>query len=104
MGNTWRCVIPASQVQGGCRGRLKATIRAPSWLYIDNKGHGLINGKKELSFDLPQQWNIGELEYAFKEDCLNYDLEIPDEEELNRMLRDAVKSFGNRAIVSREQQ
>lgn len=68
------------------------------WLLINEKGQGLINGDKALSFDLPPTWNIGELEYSFRQACSEYDIQAPlDDEELHRILRNAVVSYGKKA-------
>lgn len=75
-------------------------ITSASWLLINDKGQGLINGKKEYSFKIESGsngWNIGELQYSFLEACTNYELEAPlDDETLHRILRDAVISYGKR--------
>ncbi len=69
------------------------------WLYIDGNGQARINGDKRFSFDLPNEWNIGELEYSFLQACTEYDLEAPlDDEKLHRILRDAIKSYGKRTV------
>lgn len=76
-----------------------------TWLYIDEKGQGRINGDKRYSFDLPAQWNIGELEYAFLQACVEYDLETPqDDAKLHRIITNAIKSYGKQVTEQKHQQ
>ena len=73
---------------------------------INDKGQGLINGKKEYSFKIESGsngWNAGELQYSFLEACANYEIEAPlDDETLYRILRDAVISYGKRTTEEKK--
>lgn len=77
-------------------------IRVVKWLYIDANGYGLINGDKRYRFKICSGlngWDIGQLEYAFKEACIKYDFPIPeDEEKLSRLLLQATTSAGKRVL------
>lgn len=80
---------------------MTTALTVPRWLYIDGKGSARINGRNELTFDLPKQWNLGDLEYAFKQACLKFILEIPDDEdEIHRIILEATKSFGKRTVLN----
>jgi putative DNA primase/helicase len=74
------------------------------WLLIDAKGHGLINGDKAYSFDLPPTWNLGELEYSFRQACVEYEIQAPlDDDELHRLLRNAVNEYGKKTLKESKQ-